>query len=240
MSRGAGCFTTTRATGGRVWQARRHAERLVRDARQLGLGEVDAAACLEALAEWAASTRDASRAIVRVEVRRDDGGELALLGSIRAWGDDPAAWRAATSALTHPGPTPTSRVKTTDRRFYTAALAAARAAGGDDALLFDAAGFLVEGARTNLVVVHVDGSLRTPPLARGGVAGIAREVLIAQVPELGEADVSSSDLAAAREVIAINAVRGARAITHCDGRPIADGRAGPWSQRLAQLLESAA
>lgn len=239
MIRGAGCFTTTRATGGRVWQARRHAERLVRDARQLGLGEVDGAACLDALAEWAAITRDGSRTIVRIEVRHDASGALALLGSNRAWGDDPAEWRAATSALTHPGPTPASHVKSTDRSYYTAALAAARAAGGDDALLFDAAGFLVEGARTNLVVVHADGSLRTPPLARGGVAGVAREVLIAHVPELRDADVSSGDVAAAREVIAINAVRGARAITHCDGRPIGDGRAGPWSQRLARLLESA-
>jgi len=238
VSRGAGCFTTTRATGGRVWQARRHAERLIRDARLLGLGELDSVACLAALAEWAATTSDGSRAIVRIEVRRDENGAPALIGSRRAWGDDPPVWRAATAPLAHPGPTPTSHIKSTDRSFYAAALDAARAAGGDDALLFDAAGFLVEGARTNLVVVHADGSLRTPPLARGGVAGIAREVLVAQLPELLEADSSAADVSAARELIAINAVRGARRVTHLDDRPIGCASAGPWSQQLARLLES--
>jgi branched-subunit amino acid aminotransferase/4-amino-4-deoxychorismate lyase len=235
--RGAGCFTTTRATDGRVWQARRHAERLVRDARLLGLAELTSDACLDALASWALNPSDGSRTIVRIEVRGDADGVVQLLGSRRAWGDDPPVWRALISPLVHPGPTRTSRVKSTDRSVYVAALDAARAAGGDDALLFDDAGFLVEGARTNLVVVHADGSLRTPPLARGGVAGIAREVLLDRLPELREADLSATDVAAAREVIAINAVRGARAITHLDDHPIGDGSAGPWSQRLALLLE---
>jgi REP element-mobilizing transposase RayT len=53
-----------------------------------------------------------------------------------------------------------------------------------------------------------------------------------------EADLAAADLAGAREVIAINAVRGARTITHLDGHPIGSGSAGPWSQRLALLLES--
>jgi branched-subunit amino acid aminotransferase/4-amino-4-deoxychorismate lyase len=233
----AGCFTTARATGGRVWQARRHADRLVRDARLLGLGELDLDACLHELAELAALTRDGSSTIVRLELRRDDDGSLRLVGSRRAWGDDPPVWRAATSLLAHPGATPTSRVKSTERGLYVAALEAARAAGADDALLFDSAGFLVEGARTNLVVAGADGSLLTPPLARGGVAGVAREVLFDREAALREADLSAADVAGARELIAINAVRGARAVTQLDERPIADARPGPWSQRLARALE---
>jgi len=233
----AGCFTTARAKGGRVWQARRHAERLVRDARLLGLGELDLDACLHQLAELAAGTRDGSRMIVRLELRRDDDGSLRLVGSRREWGDDPPVWRAVTSPLAHPGPTPTSRAKSTERTAYLAALDAARAAGADDALLFDGAGFLVEAARTHLVVAGGDGSLRTPPLARGGVAGIARAVLFDREAALREADLSAADVAAARELIAVNAVRGARAITHLDARPIADALPGPWSQRLARALE---
>jgi branched-subunit amino acid aminotransferase/4-amino-4-deoxychorismate lyase len=235
---GAGCFTTTRASGGRVWQARRHAERLLRDARLLGLGELDLASCLRELDALAAVTRDGARTIVRLEVRRDDGGSLRLVGSQRAWSDDPPCWRAATSPLVHPGATPTSRVKSTERALYVAALEAARTVGADDALLFDATGFLVEGARTNLVVAGAGGSLRTPPLARGGVAGIAREVLFDREAALREADLSAADVAAARELIAINAVRGARAITQLDGRPIGEARPGPWSQRLARALEA--
>ena len=238
MTSRAGCFTTARATGGRLWQARRHADRLVRDAQLLGLGELDRDTCLRALVELAAGTRDGSRTVVRLEVRRDDDGPLRLVGSRRAWGDDPPVWRAVTSPLAHPGPTPTSRAKSTERAAYLAALDAARAAGADDALLFDGAGFLVEGARTHLIVAGADGSLRTPPLARGGVAGIARAVLLDREPALRESDLSAADVAAARELIAVNAVRGARAITHLDGRPIGGARPGPWSQRLARALEA--
>ncbi len=238
MTSDAGCFTTARATDGRVWQARRHAERLVRDAQLLGLGQLDLASCLHELAELAAATRDGSRAVVRLEVRRDWDASLRLVGSLRAWGDDPPVWRAVTSPLAHPGPTPTSRVKSTERTAYLAALDAARAAGADDALLFDGAGFLVEAARTHLIVASTDGSLRTPPLTRGGVAGIARAVLLDREPALREADLSAADVAAARELIAINAVRGARAITELDRRPIGDARPGPWSQRLARALEA--
>jgi branched-subunit amino acid aminotransferase/4-amino-4-deoxychorismate lyase len=49
--------------------------------------------------------------------------------------------------------------------------------------------------------------------------------------------VSRAQLAAAREILATNAVRGVRPVIALDGRPVGDGKPGPWSQRLDLLLE---
>ncbi len=44
-------------------------------------------------------------------------------------------------------------------------------------------------------------------------------------------------LRAAQEIIAVNAVRGARPVVELDGAPVADGRPGPWSERFAEALD---
>ena len=235
-----GCFTSARASGGRAWYAARHARRLARDAQLLGLGEIEPGLALRLLDELAAPTRGGGGDLkLRLEAWRDPDGAPRLRGSARVLEEDAPTWRAIVAPAPHPGPTATSTAKTTDRSLYDAALAAARAAEADEALLCDAAGFLVEGARTNLVVALADGSLVTPPLARGAQAGVAREILLEHVAELREAEVSRAALASARELIAVNAVRGARAITSLDGRPLGDGQPGPWSARLDRALASA-
>lgn len=208
--------------------------RLVRDASRLGLPAPDPAACRRLLEELAAPSRVRGELKVRVEAHADAELGVRLRGAATELDPDHATWRAVAGA--HPGPSPTSATKSTDRSLYDPAIAAARAAGADEALLFDAAGLLVEGARTNVIVHRAEGPLVTPPLARGGQAGIAREILLERVPELREDDVSAFDLRRAREVIAVNAVRGARAITALDGHAIGGGRVGPWCERLAAVL----
>ena len=113
---------------------------------------------------------------------------------------------------------------------------AARRAGAQEALLFDGEERLVEGARTNVIVASERGDLLTPPLARGGVAGIARAIALERVPELREGDVAAEDLFGAREVVVVNAVRGARSIATLDGRPIGDPQR-PLHAQLAEALE---
>ena len=51
-----------------------------------------------------------------------------------------------------------------------------------------------------------------------------------------EQDVSRETLHAARELVAVNAVRGARPITELDGRPVGNGRPGPLARQLALTL----
>jgi D-alanine transaminase len=96
----------------------------------------------------------------------------------------------------------------------------------------------VEGARTNLVVVDREGTPRTPPLARGAVSGVGLELLRELAPTVIEADVSRADLESARELIAINSVRGAVPVVQLDGTPVGDGTPGAVAAHLAEVLSA--
>jgi len=169
---------------------------------------------------------------VRLQLSRDAAGALHSVGRARALGPDPAVWRAVSAPTPHPGPS--GGHKQSARGVWALAEAAAQRAGADEALLFDAAGRLVEGARSNLVFLDAEGRLCTPPLERGAVAGIALEVIGEELPELRHRDLSRCGLFAAPGVAAINSVRGARALASLDGRAL-----GPEGEPLAQRLEAA-
>jgi para-aminobenzoate synthetase/4-amino-4-deoxychorismate lyase len=81
------------------------------------------------------------------------------------------------------------RHKTSDRGFYDMARAAA---GTFEVLFVDRDGFLTEGSFTSLFVER-GGRLRTPPLKRGLLPGVLREVLIEE-GRAEEADLRAEDL----------------------------------------------
>jgi branched-subunit amino acid aminotransferase/4-amino-4-deoxychorismate lyase len=107
--------------------------------------------------------------------------------------------------------------------------------------MFDARGRLVEGARANVIVATADGALRTPALELGGVRGLALTLLRETLPDFEDAALGRADLARAAEVIAVNSVRGAKAIVLLDGAKLATTPApGPTCERLAAILRAAA
>lgn len=69
------------------------------------------------------------------------------------------------------------RHKSSDRSFYEAGLAAAHAAGADEALFIRDDGLLTEGCFTNLFVER-DGRLLTPPARLGLLPGVLRRSLL--------------------------------------------------------------
>jgi branched-subunit amino acid aminotransferase/4-amino-4-deoxychorismate lyase len=172
---------------------------------------------------------------VRVQISRGGDGAARVVGIPRELGDSAPLWSAITAPIAHEGPLLVGGHKLTNRLVQALAIDAAEEAGVDEALLFDRHGFLVEGSRTNVVVVTGDGELVTPPLSRGAVAGIAREVLVDRVPELRERDLRHRDLAAARAVMCTNAVRGARPVTLLDGETL-PGADHPFCKRLDEWL----
>ncbi|MEO7827983.1 MAG: chorismate-binding protein, partial [Allosphingosinicella sp.] len=93
------------------------------------------------------------------------------------------------------------RHKTSDRGFYDEAR---EAAGTLEVAFVDRDGFLTEGSFTSLFVER-GGKLLTPPLARGLLPGVLREVLIAE-GRAEEADLRAEDLESGFFVG--NAVRG--------------------------------
>ncbi len=84
------------------------------------------------------------------------------------------------------------RHKCSDRGFYDAGLAAAKAAGSDEALFIRDDGLLTEGCFTNLFVER-DGRLLTPPARLGLLPGVLRQSLI-EGGRAVEAELSLDDL----------------------------------------------
>jgi len=236
FAEGRGCHTSARVEAGRARFAARHARRLAQAARALGIGELAEADVLAALAALAHAAFGAGTGVVRLQASRDSAGALHLVGVPRALGPDPPAWSAIRVRLPASGSGGVRGIKLTGRLALALAADAARAAAADEALVLDAAGRLVEGARTSLVVAGESGRLSTPPLELGGVAGIARELLLERVDALEPRVVGDAELARAREIVAVNAVRGARPIVRLDGKRVGAGEPGPWSRRLAEAL----
>lgn len=218
----------------------RHLARLARDAAALGLGAVDAALARRALHELGHAVFGAGEGVVRLEARRSSDGGVSLAATTRSLGADPGVWRAITAPLVHEGGPAPHGAKLALRPLYTRAAEQAAGGGADEALLLDAQGRLVEGARSNLVAVGVDGVAAVPPAERGAVAGVALEACLVLAPPgtLVRRDVPREDLPRLRELVALNAVRGAVPIVALDGHPVGDGAPGPLASRLAAILDA--
>ena len=244
FSHGRGCYTTARICGGRPRWPERHARRLARDAQRLGIGVVDTALVVRALEETAQAAfgegegrrEGEGEGIVRVQASCDATSRVQLTAVPRPLGDDPKTWQLCTAPFPHEGPMPWGGAKVSNHLLFALACDFARAEGFDEALLVDRDGYLIEGARSSLVVVDREGRVCMPDLRRGGVAGVARQRLQEQLPELAVRNLPASDLDTARELVAINAVRGARSCVQLDRRKLGNGQPGPWSARIGELL----
>ncbi len=231
-----GSYTTARVSGGRVERVERHAGRLRRDAARLGLpapGRLEIEALLLETAEQAFGRGDG---IVRIEWSCELGAAPGLVATHRALGDDSKRWRARVSKITHPGPEERHNTKSIDVDAFDRAREAAWTQGVDELLLFDADGLLVEGCRSNLLLIDDAGILLTPDLSLGAVEGLGLSLVRESQPELREVKLSLEGVRAARELMAVNVVRGVVPIVELDGKPVSGGEPGAWAQRLRRLF----
>ena len=104
-----------------------------------------------------------------------------------------------------------------------------------EGLMLDAAGYVIEGTRSNLFIVR-DGQLITPDLSRSGVAGVQRDRVIvhaaAHAIPLQIRDVTLAEVLAADELFLVNSVIGLWPV-----RALAERRwnAFPFAQQLQQF-----
>lgn len=232
---GRGCYTTARVTSGRVRSLERHLARLTRGAAALALGDFDPSEARSAFEALATAAFGAEDGILRFQLSRGDQDRACLTGSARGLGDDPPYWKAITAPLAHPGALLPGGHKLTQRLPMALAQDAARRAGADEALFYDASGHLVEAARSNVLVVADDGVLCTPPEHRGAVAGIALEILIEAIPEIERRELSAAQVAQASCLLCSNAVRGVRPIIALDGVSVGSST-HPWLDRCNNAL----
>lgn len=106
----------------------------------------------------------------------------------------------------------------------------AQAREAEEALLLNHDGQLAEGASTNVFLVR-GGTVLTPPLTAGILAGVTREVVLHLLGELRipvrEQPLRVPDLLGAEEVFLTSSTREAVPVRRVDGRTIGEGRPGP-------------
>jgi len=233
FAEGRGCYTSVRIEKGRPRFEARHLRRLARGAAALSLGRFDPECARRALRELPAAALPGGEGAVRLQLSRDGRG-LRLVGVARGLGENPPRWSAITAPQRHAPPPVPGGHKLTSRLVLALAAESARAAGADEALLFDGEGRLVEASRSNVLWVDEDDRLLSPPLARGAVAGVALEVVRERVP-IHFRDARLPTLRKARALFAVNSVRGARPIVRLDGAPVGEP-SHPWAARLTDAL----
>lgn len=246
---GEGLFETFRVRRGRVFRWRRHLERLVLSAAELGFPVAPAPALLEtALAEVLAANTLGPDAVARITMTRGrPGGRPTRAGvwveaeplEARLWR---GARRQAAHAVTSRRPFVAGllgRHKTTSRLAYQLCREEARAAGADEALLVDPSGRVLEGAASNLFLV-VRGRLVTPPVTLPILPGIARAVVLEGARSLGipvdEREVNVTELGQADEVFLSNSVQEVVPVARLDDRDLPGRETG---LRLAKRYREA-
>ncbi|HET6907065.1 MAG TPA: aminotransferase class IV, partial [Rhodanobacteraceae bacterium] len=91
-----------------------------------------------------------------------------------------------------------------------------------EALLFDEKDRLVSAIATNVFVAR-GGKLITPALDRCGVAGVAREEILARHPDTEVREIGREELMQADEIFLSSSVRGIVPVRELDGRAFAPG-----------------
>jgi branched-chain amino acid aminotransferase len=244
---GDGLFETVRLYRGRPFRLEAHLRRMEEGARRVGIpvpGDLRERAA-RAVEQW--GERDGG---LRITLTRAGGAGLApddaarpfLAIQVRPLRPDPRSRNEGLSAHVVGAVARdalTAGLKALGYLERIQALRVARERGGDEALLTDGSGRLVDGSASNLLVV--DGrTLLAPGPGEGALAGITRAAVLGVLARDGfrveERGVPRSALGDAAEVFLTSSLREVAPVVSVDGRPIGDGRPGPVFRRALAAL----
>ncbi len=116
----------------------------------------------------------------------------------------------------------------------------AESAGADEILFVSGDGVVREGGQTNFFVRR-DDALETHPADHRILPGVTRQLLLGLAREAGlplnETAPRLSQRADWQEAFICGTLTGVQPVVELDGEPIAGGRVGEWTQRLAAANE---
>lgn len=211
---GDGLFETMRVVNGKPFRWWEHIERLRKGGDFLGIKIPFACKSLEKFAAELIAKNQMSDALLRLTVSRGVGlrgyspkgadkpvvvmtlhpfpgapasGPARTHDGSKPAGSEPGAplrWKLVTASFRLPAGEKLAHFKTANKLAQVLARAEADAAGADEALLCNTDGFVVEGASSNLFWVE-GGTVCTPPLASGILAGVTRAVTLELCAQLG-------------------------------------------------------
>jgi branched-chain amino acid aminotransferase len=245
---GDGVFETVRAYGGRLFMAEAHHARLVRSAAWAGIAlPFDRAGFVRILELALGDRRDA---LVRLTVTRGEGppvpdpakaGTPTVLGVARPAPE--ADFERGIALATGPWRVAHGQAKVISHVGAVVALGEARRRGADEAVRLNPAGEVAEGSVSNLFGVWA-GTLATPPLDAGILAGITRGIVL-DLARRGalcvmERTIRPEALRKAQELFVTSTGWEVMPVTALDGAPVGGGKPGPVTARLANLFRDTA
>ncbi len=217
-------FEVVRAIAGRPCDGAAHLDRLAASAALIRMPALDRAGCEQALAATLAAA-DLDDAEVRIMVTRGDDPGLAPSASARlrllitveplaAAGEGGVRLHSLDA---HRGGLVPAAAKAGNYLGSVLAVAAAREAGADDALLHDGDQVLETATASLLVVAGGEVLLPTGPRLPGVTAARVAALLTAQGWRVREAAVDRATAVGADELLITSARRGVVAVTALDG-----------------------
>jgi len=243
---GEGLFETLRVYRGEPFQWKRHLERMVVSAGELGFPVPPGPELLLGALRGLLDAAQLDEAVVRVTVTRGIPG--ARPGQCGAWIEAeplegrlwPGTRKGGAKAIVSRVPFEPGymgRHKTTSRLGYHLAREEARAARVDETLLASRTGEILEGSVSNVFLAR-GGRLVTPPLKRGVLPGITRAWVLRACTRLRlscrEASIKEGDFAHAEEAFLTNSVQEIVPLVEVDGRAIPLGTAAARLQSAYQ------
>ena len=231
---GDGCFETLKVSAGVPFALTRHLARLRHSCDGLGLATPAEEVIRSAVQEVLASEPGAGR--LRITVTGGPGplgsgrGDadptlIVSVGSMPAWA---GAARLVTVPWRRNERSAVAGLKTTSYAENVVALEYAHALDADEALFLDTQGRLSEGTGSNIFLVH-GGTVRTPALDSGCLAGITRGLLL-EWTEAEEATLTPADLQNADEAFITSSTRDLQSVARVDDLVLPSD--GPITARL--------
>ncbi|TQR84751.1 aminodeoxychorismate lyase [Mycobacterium hodleri] len=255
FGRGDGVFETLLLRNGRGCLIDAHLERLARSAATVALPPPDVAQWRAPVASAAQAWPGAGDAVMRLVFGRGRGGGPIGFVTVSPLPDRAlVARRDGVSAMTldrgfsvaddpgNSGPAPWSiaGVKSLSYAANAAALRHAQRLGVGDVVLTSTDGFVLEGPRSNVVIVARDGVLATPPSTLPILAGTTVKAVFEVARRRGETceerPLRTADLLAAKGVWLLSSITLAARVHTLDGAvlPAADGVAD-----MAEIVDEA-
>ena len=249
LLRGRAAFETLRVYSGRPFRLDAHLDRLEASARHIELPQLERAELAE-LAALVLPHAGAADAVLRLVWTGGSAGGpptgIALLSDVPAWIEETRARGArAVSLLGVRAVVPwlLPGVKSTSYAVNMAAEAEAKRRGADEAVFVDAAGIVLEGTVTNLWWRN-GGTLYTPSLDLGILAGVTRAALLELAPPHGysveEGAYPVQSVLEAEEAFTSSSVREVMPVVELDGRVLGRGPAADELQAALRALGHAA
>jgi branched-chain amino acid aminotransferase len=251
VHRGDGVFEALRFEDGAIYQLDEHLLRLERSAGAIGLDFPVSPVELDELIRQVCLVSGAAEGNVLVFLGRGPGGftldtrecpQPSLYIVAKRFARKPESfWSAGVSAVRTRIPAKQgwmSKIKSVNYLPNVLMKKDAIEQGADYPLCFDDEGFLAEGSTENAVLVDKDGVFVIPEL-KNALTGttLARAMNLARefMPVMAR-PVPEDELYGCREIILLGTSIDAVSVVRYNGQTVGDGKPGPVSLRLRQLL----